>query len=102
MLDMFGKISEMKEKMEAVKGSLDDIDVNGQSPGGEVKIVMTANKTVKNINIQQALLSTENAEQLEDLLIVAINRAIENAESIAQEKIKSATAGMLPNIPGLF
>lgn len=102
MFDMFGKISEMKEKMETVKQSLDTIDVTGQSPDGRIKILMTANKTVKSIEIEEALISTDNAEELEDLLIIAINRTIEIAEATAQEKIKSATAGMLPNIPGLM
>jgi len=102
MFDMFGKISEMKEKMESVKQSLDTIDVTGQSPNGRIKIIMNANKVVKSINIEQELLTADNAEELEDLLIVAINRAIENAETTAQEKIKAATAGMLPNIPGLM
>jgi len=102
MFDMFGKISEMKEKMESVKQSLDTIDVTGQSPNSRIKIIMNANKVVKSINIEQELLTADNAEELEDLLIVAINRAIENAETTAQEKIKAATAGMLPNIPGLM
>jgi len=102
MFDMFGKISEMKEKMETVKKSLDAVDVTGQSPNGKIKIKMNANKVVKSIDIEQELLVADNAEELEDLLIVAINRAIENAEATAQEKIKSAPAGMLPNIPGLM
>jgi len=102
MFDMFGKISEMKEKMETIKQGLNNIDVTGQSPDGRVKVLMTANKAVKNVDIEPALITAENAEELEDLLIVAINRAIETAEETAQEKIKSATAGMLPNIPGLM
>jgi len=102
MFDMFGKISEMKEKMASVKQSLDTVDVTSQSPDGRVKITMTANKTVKNVDIDRKLITAENTEELEDLLIVAINRTIEKAETTAQEKIKDATAGMLPNIPGLM
>jgi len=99
---MFGKVSEMKEKMETVKQSLNTIDVTGQSPNGRIKVTMTANKTVKNIDIASELITAENAEELEDLLIVAINRTIETAEATAEEKIKSATEGMLPNIAGLM
>jgi len=102
MFDMFGKVSEMKEKMETVKQSLNTIDVTGQSPNGRIKVTMTANKTVKNIDIASELITAENAEELEDLLIVAINRTIETAEATAEEKIKSATEGMLPNIAGLM
>jgi len=99
---MFGKVSEMKEKMETVKQSLNTIDVTGQSPNGRIKVTMTANKTVKNIDIASELITAENAEELEDLLIVAINRTIETAEATAEEKIKAATDGMLPNIAGLM
>jgi len=98
---MFGKITEMKQKMETVKQGLDSIDVTGEAGEGKIKITMTANKKTKSVTIDPILISAENAEELEDLLIVAINRAVETAETRAQEEIQSATKGMLPNIPGL-
>lgn len=101
MFDMFGKITEMKQKMETVKQGLDLIDVTGEAGEGKIKITMTANKKTKSVAIDPTLISAENAEELEDLLIVAINRAVEAAETKAQNEIQSATQGMLPNIPGL-
>lgn len=98
---MFGKISEMKEKMATVKQGLDLIDVTGTSGEGRIKITMTANKKTKSVEIDTTLIDQDNAEELEDLLIVAINRAIENAETRAQAEIKSVTKGLLPDIPGL-
>ncbi len=98
---MFGKITEMKEKMETVKKGLDQIDVSGEAGEGKIKITMTANKKTKSVDIDPSLIAADKAEELEDLLIVAINRAVEAAETRAQDEIQSATKGMLPNIPGL-
>jgi len=97
---MFGKLGEMKEKMENVKQKLDTIMVTGASPNELVTIEMTANKRTTAVNIKPDLL--QDAEQLEDMLVIAMNRAIENAEAKAESEMKAATAGLLPNIPGLF
>lgn len=100
MFDMFGKLGEMKEKMENVKQKLDTIMVSGASPNDLVVVEMTANKRATAVKINNDLL--QDVEQLEDMLVIAINRAIENAENTAESEMKAATAGMLPNIPGLF
>jgi len=100
MFDMFGKLGEMKEKMEAVKQKLDTIMVKGASPSDLVIVEMTANKRATAVTVNPNLLN--DAEQLEDMLVIAMNRAIENAEATAESEMKSATAGLLPNIPGLF
>jgi len=97
---MLGKLGEMKERMEAAKQKLDSIFVTGAAPDNVVVVEMTANKKVKSITMEDSLL--EDKEQLEDMLVIAMNRAVENAENTAQSEIQSATAGMLPNIPGLF
>lgn len=98
---MFGKLNEMKEKMDQVKQKLDHVMVDGSSPDGKVKITMSANKSVKSIQMDPELVSGD-PEELEDMLIMALNSTIEKAEQTAQSEIQNATAGMLPNIPGLM
>jgi len=97
--NMMGKLKEAQLKMEEVKSKLDQITVFGEAQG--VKVSLNGNKVVTNIDIPQMILDDRDKEKIEDLLILALNRGLENAENIAQSEGASAMKGMLPNIPGL-
>lgn len=101
-LNMFGKLNEMKQKMEEVKKRLDTIEVEGEAGDGAVKVLVTANKKVLDIVISEVLLTSENKEPLQDFIAVAMNRAMENAENVAESEMKAVAGDMLPNLPGLF
>jgi len=97
--NMMGKLQEAKQKMEDVKDKLDQIIVVGEAQG--IKVSLTANKLVTNIDIPQMILDDGDKDQVEDLLIMALNRGLENAENVAQSEGASLMKGILPNIPGL-
>jgi DNA-binding YbaB/EbfC family protein len=96
--NMMGKLQEAKQKMEDVKDKLDKIIVVGEAQG--IKISLTANKVVTNIDIPQMILDDGDKDQVEDLLILALNKGLENAENVAQSEGSSLMKGILPNIPG--
>tara|TARA_B100001173_G_C16005409_1_gene555340 strand:- start:952 stop:1254 length:303 start_codon:yes stop_codon:yes gene_type:complete len=96
--NMMGKLQEAKQKMEDVKGKLDQIIVVGEAQG--IKVSLTANKVVTNIDIPQMILDDGDKDQVEDLLILALNKGLENAENVAQSEGASLMKGILPNIPG--
>lgn len=98
---MFGKIQEAQAKMEAVKKQLDNIQVRGEAEGGKVVVVFTASKKMVNIQLSDELMEDGDKEQIEDLSTIAINRALEKADEVAEHETKKATEGLLPNIPGL-
>ena len=85
--------------MEDVKSKLDQISVTGEAQG--VKVSLNGNKVVTSIDIPQMILDDRDKDQIEDLLILALNKGLENAENVAQSEGASAMKGMLPNIPGL-
>ena len=85
--------------MEEVKSKLDQITVIGEAQG--VKVSLNGNKVVTSIDIPQMILDDRDKDQIEDLLILALNKGLENAENVAQSEGASAMKGMLPNIPGL-
>ena len=97
--DMMGKLQEAQQKMEEVKTKLDAINVVGEAQG--VKVTINGNKVVTNIDIPQMIIDDGDKEQIEDLLLLALNRGLESAENVAQSEGASAMKGMLPNIPGL-
>jgi DNA-binding YbaB/EbfC family protein len=102
MNDLFGKLNEMKQKMDEIKNRLDTITVEGNAGDGTVHVEMTANRIVKNILIEDSLMSPERKEELQELLEVAINQALEKAQNISETEMQAAGRGMLPNLPGLF
>tara|TARA_B100000674_G_scaffold276985_1_gene228795 strand:- start:13351 stop:13653 length:303 start_codon:yes stop_codon:yes gene_type:complete len=97
--NMMGKLKEAQQKMEDLKSKLDQISVTGEAQG--VKVSLNGNKVVTSIDIPQMILDDRDKDQIEDLLILALNKGLENAENVAQSEGASAMKGMLPNIPGL-
>jgi hypothetical protein len=90
----------MQSKMAALQDELENIDVEGASGGGMVKVVRSAKGTVKAVTIDETLMKPEEKDILEDLLVAAINDARTKADQAAQDRMASLTAG-LPIPPGL-
>lgn len=97
---MFGKIQEAQQKMEAVKNRLKEIHVQGNAENKKVVVTFSAAKEMVNIQISDELIQEGDKEQIEDLVTIAVNRALENADKVAEEETKKATEGLLPNMPG--
>ena len=88
----------MQENMKKAQEQLATIEVEGQSGGGMVKVVMTCRNDVKRVSIDPSVM--DDKEMLEDLLAAAVNDAVRKAEATSQEKMGGLTAGMqLP--PGM-
>jgi len=90
---------QMQENMQKAQESLADIVVEGAAGGGLVKVSMTCRHDVKRVSIDPSLLA-DDKDMLEDLVAAACNDALRKAESTAQEKMASLTAG-LPLPPGM-
>jgi len=75
------------------------LDIEGQSGGGMVKVTVNGKKDVKSVRIDQNVLN-EEVDMVEDLILAAINKAMDNADKISKDKMASLTGGL--NIPGLF
>ncbi|AJC21980.1 YbaB/EbfC family nucleoid-associated protein [Pandoraea pulmonicola] len=89
---------QMQENMKKMQEQLAQIEVEGQSGAGLVKVVMTCKNDVRRLTIDPSLL-TDDKDMLEDLVVAAINDAVRKAEATTQEKMGSMTAG-LPLPPG--
>ena len=98
--NMMKQAQELQKKMSDAQEKLDQIEVEGLSGGGLVKIIATAKGNIKKVVIDDSLLKSEEKEILEDLIIAAINDSKAKAENVAQEQMKSLTGGLsLP--PGM-
>jgi len=92
-----GKLQEMQRQMEETKKRLDTIYVDAESPDGLVKITFTGNRQVKNIHIAPELLQRD-AEELEDLLVVTLNKGLASAEKVWESEMKGMAGGLLPGM----
>jgi nucleoid-associated protein EbfC len=99
LMSMMGKLKETQRKMEETKLRMDSVLVHEQSADGDLKVVLTANGKVKSITFTDALL--EDKEQLEDYLIVVLNKAIEKAAKINQSELDAVAKVDMPMIPGM-
>lgn len=99
---MFDKLFQAQQKAEEIKKRLDSISVSGEAEGGLIRVVATANKEIKEVIIDPVFLSNAEKEELEELLVVALNKAIAQAENISQAEMQAASKDMLGGLGGLF
>ncbi|TRZ45447.1 YbaB/EbfC family nucleoid-associated protein [Robertkochia solimangrovi] len=99
LMGMMGKIKETQKKIEETKKRLDHIEVNQESSDGLLKLTMTANRTLKTVEIDDSLL--EDKEQLEDYLILNLNKLIEKATQVNEAELGAVAKEGMPDIPGL-
>ncbi len=96
---MMGKLRDTQNKIEETKKRLDTILIDEQSNDGLIKVTFTANNKLKSITIDDTLL--EDKEQLEDYLILVINKAFTKAESVNKAELDAVTKVDMPMIPGM-
>jgi nucleoid-associated protein EbfC len=89
----------MQDNLKRAQDELAQLEVEGQSGAGLVKVVMTCKHDVKRVTIDPSLLS-DDKDMLEDLVAAAFNDAVRRAEQVSQEKMGKLTAG-LPLPPGM-
>ena len=99
MMGMMSKLKEAQQKVEDTKKRLDTVLINEQSSDNLLKVELTANRTLKSIEIADTLL--EDKEQLEDYLILTLNKAITKATEVHETEIAAVAKDGMPNIPGM-
>lgn len=90
---------QMQENLKKAQDELANVEVEGQSGAGLVKVLMTCKNEVKRVTIDPSLLA-DDKDMLEDLVAAAFNDAVRRAEATSAEKMGKLTAGM-PMPPGM-
>ena len=96
-MGMMGKLKEAQQEAEEVKKRLDSVYLTGESHDAKIRVVITANKEVKDVIIADDVLADKG--ELSDLLVIALNRGLEKATQLAEQETKAAMKDMLP--PGM-
>lgn len=101
---MFGNMlnkkmmEKMQGQMEEVKSKLNNISVTGEAENGNIKVVANGNRLLNSIEINEDFFKSASREQIEDLILTAANRALEQAERVEKSEMSHAAMGMLPGI----
>ena len=99
LMGIMGKLKETQRKIEETKKRLDSVLIDEQNTDGTLKVTFTANGKLKSIDIDDSLL--EDKDQLEDYLIVTLNKAIEKAANVNQSELDAVAKVDIPMIPGM-
>ncbi|MBC6368278.1 YbaB/EbfC family nucleoid-associated protein [Algoriphagus sp. AK58] len=101
IMGMMGKVKEAQAKIKEVQARLVHLTAEGEAGAGMVKVFVNGERKVLKIQMDESLLSPNDKEVLSDLIVAATNKAMEAIEQKIKAEMKSATEGMIPNIPGM-
>jgi DNA-binding YbaB/EbfC family protein len=99
MMQMMGKLKETQQKVEATKKRLDTVFIDEKSSDGLLQITLNANRTILKIEIADDLMNDK--EQLEDYLIMTLNKSIQKATQINEYELAAVAKEGMPNLPGM-
>lgn len=100
---MMQQMQKMQQDMEKAQAELEHETVDVSVGGGALKITITGHQRVKAIEFDPDIIDMDDEEwvtDLQDLLVAAMNQAIEQSQTMAAERMEKITGG-LGNVPGL-
>lgn len=105
--NMMKQLQKMQQDMADAQAALEHETVEVSVGGGALTIVITGHQRIVSINLNKELIDTSEedwATDLEDLLVVGVNQAIEQSQTMAANRIESITGGLggMPGLGGLF
>lgn len=101
MFNMMGKLKEVQSKMKEAQANLVNIKATGDSGGGMVTVTVNGTRQIESMTIDNDLVKPEDKEMMQDLIVAAVNKAMQEVDIKSKEALKQSTEGLLPNIPGL-
>jgi len=97
---MMAQVKKMQAEMTRAQEELASMTVTGASGGDAVRVEMTCEYRVTSLKLAKEAIDPDDAETLEDLLVVAVNDAVANAKAATEKRMSSVTGGL--RIPGLM
>ncbi len=92
-------MKQLQQTQEKIQAEIAALVVEATAGGGVVKVEMDGQKQVRSLKIDPEVVSKDDVEMLQDLILAAVNEAGRKVDAAVQEKIGGMTAGM--RIPGL-
>ncbi len=90
---------QLQQRMAKLEQELETETVEASAGGGMVTVVVTGKLAVQSVTIDPEVVSPEDVDMLEDLVLAAVNEGLSKAQQLAAQKMSAITGGL--NIPGL-
>ena len=100
MNQMIKQAQKMQDQITELQEDIEAREFSATAGGGAVEVVLTGKKTIKTLNIKPEAVDPEDVEMLQDLIISAINEAVNNIEATTENEMGKITGGV--SLPGLF
>ena len=99
---MFDKLMAAQGMAAEIKKRLDTVSVFGEVEGGAIRVTSTANKAITAIEINEEFYKQADREELEELLLTAVNKALAQADQVSASEMQAATKDILGGLGGMF
>lgn len=100
MQQLLQQAQKMQRDMARIQEELEEKEVTASSGGGMVTVTVSGKKKVKSIVIKPEAVDPDDVDMLQDLVLAAVNEAMDKAEELASAEMSKATGGM--GMPGMF
>ncbi len=97
---MIHQARKMQDQITALQEDIEQRSFTGTAGGGAVTTVVKGNKTIESITLKPEVVDPEDIEMLQDLIVSAINEAINTVEETTEKEMSKITGGVA--LPGLF
>ena len=95
-MNLFGKMSKLQQALTEVSARLHSLEASSESGGGLIKVTVIGAQRVKTIEIDPAIFTVDDREMLEDLLVAAVNQALEAVAEKAKSHTQEIAKSMAP------
>lgn len=100
MNNLLKQAQKLQKQIEDMKEEIEKRTVEVSSGGGAVTVVVTGKKEIVDIKIKQEVVDPDDVEMLQDLILAALNEALNKAGEMMEQEMAKVTGGL--NVPGLF
>lgn len=100
MNNMMKQMQKMQKQMEEAQEKLEETEFTATAGGGSIEVTVNGKKELVAVNIDEEVVDPEDVEMLQDLIIVAVNDALNKVSETSEKEMGKFTGGM--NIPGMF
>ena len=100
MNQMIKQAQKMQDQITELQEDIEARDFTATAGGGAVEVTLTGKKTIKALTLKPEIVDPEDIEMLQDLIISAVNEAVNNIETTTENEMGKITGGV--SLPGLF
>jgi DNA-binding YbaB/EbfC family protein len=93
---------QMQQEMARIQAELAETQVDGSAGGGVVRVVVTGKQELLSVAIDPGAVDPADVEMLQDLVVAAVNEALDSSRRLAEQKMATVTGGMGGGLGGLL